>query len=175
MPTANNAGPSPWIKGAAWIFGIFLPLLGSGLFTIYTIQRDADNGRHRDIAEHVEKLGGLVSGLLTAMARVNEHTDSHDDEAGYWKTRIEGNAVSIQDLETGAHASPAPFAGAQGRELERRIDHLERCPTEIEWLRERIKDLSEQMNETENYYRRGVLPLLQQSNSLQQQNGGGNK
>ena len=56
-----------------------------------------------------------------------EHMDRHETEANYWKQRIDRNRDEIRKIMKSPSARPDPFTGTEGKELERRIDKLERC------------------------------------------------
>lgn len=131
---------------------------------------------YQRLNSHVERLSGVSSGLSVSLARGLEQIDQHEKRAGIWIDRIESNTVELQDLATDARARPDAFTGADGaalRELidsnERRIDRTERGVDSLDDLRQRFDALADDFRETQGYYRRQVLPLIEQSNSLQMQ------
>ena len=165
MPT--SAEPSGWTKGAVWVLGLVVPLAISGLGVLAHVDRDNSRRQLESIDGRLEASEGVVSGLTVSVARSLEHVEQHKKQSEYWIGRIEKNTEELNLLRTKSSARPDPFTGTQGRVLERRIDALERMEDRVQWLTEQIKEVKADLKEQQGYYRRQVLPLLEQSNSLQ--------
>lgn len=97
------------------------------------------------------------------------HGDEHERTAREWKDRIVDIEQRLRELSTNALSRPDPFTGTQGDILERRIDKLERLAEVVKFMRKRIDDMAAELRESQLYYRRQIVPMLEQSNTLQQQ------
>lgn len=103
--------------------------------------------------------------MSESLARAIEHADRHETEADYWKEVIDNNRERIELLSVNATARPDPFTGTMGRELERRIDTLERHTDKVIWVNDRVKDIDERLTNTEKHYRDSIMPLIRSMQS----------
>lgn len=64
---------------------------------------------------------------IEARLAVSEtHVETHEKSAAEWKQRILENERSLRQMRTSPEARPDPFTGTEGRQLEQRIQQLER-------------------------------------------------
>ena len=120
---------------------------------------------YQRLANHVARIDGLVSGHSISLARALESQHAHAADAGREIARIDRHEKRITELETSTNSRPDPFTGTEGRKLERRIDHLELKAEHITSNSERIG----LVEENQRSYQAAMIPLIQQSNSLQLQ------
>lgn len=111
-----------------------------------------------NFAEHLEILRGFSSGMAVSLAENS--------------TQIEYISEQISRLMADTKARPDPFTGTDGRILrgiidsnERRIDDVERGVSAVAALTERI----ELVEKSQRNYQAAMIPLIQQSNTLQLQ------
>ena len=159
--------PSGWVKGAVWALGLGVPVLIAGLGTLSAIDRSSHAARAAEFARRIDIIEGIVSGLTTSVTKAIEHNRNHEIVAAREISRIDRLEKRISDLATKTNTHKDPCTGTMCREMERRIDAVERGAETISVIKDRIKELSADWRETEGYYRRQVLPLIEQSNSLQ--------
>lgn len=151
------------------VVGLVIPIFVSGLAGYSSFMVDSVRREHDDLTKRVVALEGLVSGLMQSVARTLQHVELHTEEKNHWIARIEENSKLLHSLAKDSAARPDPFTGTEGRQLERRIDALEQIAELVKWLKSQVEEMRKDMRETEGYYRRQVLPLIEQSNSLQMQ------
>jgi len=128
MPEAG--GNNVWTR--------LLTVVASGLATISL----AGSGFLLDSAlERLQSLEQTQRRLEVSIARYNNHVQEHEKQSEYWIQRIESNTNRLGRLATDSAARPDPFTGTQGRELERRLDFVERIVDQIELLKKDVQIL----------------------------------
>lgn len=132
-----------WVKGAVWVMGIGLPLLVGGVGLLWRIDHDAIEYRASAASSKIIELDAIVQGLLITTAECKQRQETHESESGYWKRKIDINSDKIAECQ--------------------------KVSSSILSLKEALDELRKDVRETEGYYRKQVLPLIQQSNSLQLQ------
>jgi len=132
-----------WVKGAVWVMGIGLPLLVGGMGLLWRIDHDAIEYRASVASSKLLELDAIAQGLLITTAECKQRQETHESEAEYWKRKIDINSDKISECQK---VSSSVFS-----------------------LKESLEELRKDVRETESYYRRQVLPMIQQSNSLQLQ------
>lgn len=120
---------------------------------------------YQRLANHVAQIDGIVSGQSISLARTMESSAAHASDASREIARIDRHEKRLTELETSIHSRPDPFTGTEGRTLERRIDQLELKAQHIGSNSERIA----LVEENQRSYQAAMIPLIQQSNSLQLQ------
>mgnify|MGYP001547381064 CR=1 FL=1 len=145
----NGPETPKWYLALAWVVGLSVPA------AIGWVRTDVN-----DIESELRQ-------LRVDVAENSAHRVEHDRNAEEWKQRIRLNESGLRELTNNASARPDPFTGTEGRQLERRIDILERLPAQLKRLRSDIDRLHKMNSEDRTYYRQNVVPLIEQSNLLQ--------
>lgn len=170
MATSQTvAGPGPWIRGAVWALGLGLGVVVALFGNLLSDLRADSVERHgrcleriTDVSQRKQALGQVVDRLAREVAGNSEHIKDHIDRVRKAESRLHA-------LSSNANSRPDPFTGTEGRQLERRIDRLEMTSEKVNLFIGQVGQIKKEFAEVEGFYRRSVLPLIEQSNSLQQQ------
>jgi hypothetical protein len=170
------SGPGPWIRGAVWALGLGLGVvvaLGSALYSDLRADSMERYGRCSeritDVSRRKQALSDNFRQLALEVATLAEHANNNDYASKGLAQKLEKADARLQKLATNANARPDPFTGTEGRALERRIDRLELTGEKVTMFMTQVAQLQKDFSEVQGFYRRQVLPLIEQSNALQQQ------
>ena len=73
-----------------------------------------------------EQVRAILNAMDARLAVAETHVAAHERSADEWKQRIIENERELRGLMQSPAARPDPFTGTEGRELEQRIQQLER-------------------------------------------------
>lgn len=115
--------------GLAGTTALTVGRLDSAVADLRQTAKDNSDGINTELAKRQADCAAIQALLHALDIRLKEYETrqaAHESEAENWKSRISRNEQSVADLRSNAGARPEPFAGTEGRELDRRIRALER-------------------------------------------------
>lgn len=142
MVEVTRNGPSSWIKGVAWILAVVIPAFSVVLISFYNAQLDFANKRHQDLMVAVGRLQDRITDLVVSTATLKDGVVTIREGQEYWTRRIEANTSSLNKIATDAVEKPRVLTIVDGKEIEKRLSTLEKCPREIELINGKIDALT---------------------------------
>ena len=123
------------------MLAVVIPAFSVVLISFYNAQLDFANKRHQDLMISVGRLQDRVTDLIVSIATLKDGVVTNREGQEYWTRRIEANTSSLNKHSIDAAEKPRVLTIVDGKEIEKRLDMLEKCPREIELINGKIDAL----------------------------------